>query len=186
MPDGPAFLRGLSALWRRLALIPMAAGIFTLGLAQVSSGFVGLAGAIVLTVPAYGSRPRCWIRGMEAAGVLALALGAATLLEADAQTPLHLTAGPVSLGLLVLGAAMAGSGPLGGTHLGRRNRDRSGPGRCRGLCAGVLGAGAAGLAAAYCIPFQQGRRASFTHCSMARRRRPSAPDGCESGRRCCA
>ena len=142
----PLFYGAYLLSGRRLALIPMAAGIFTLGLAQVSSGFVGLAGAIVLTVPAYGSRPRCWIRGMEAAGVLALALGAATLLEADAQTPLHLTAGPVSLGLLVLGAAMAAAalwaartwpeepGPFrpggAGTVRRRSGRRRGRAGRC--------------------------------------------------------
>ena len=114
---------------RRLALIPMGAGMFALGLAQVSSGFVGLAGAIALTVPAYYSRPRCWIRGTAAAAVLALSLGAAKLLGADAQTPRHLAAGPVSLGLLVLGAAEAG----------RRRGFASGLVSLIGSVAGIIG-----------------------------------------------
>ena len=156
----PLFYGAYLLSGRRLALIPMGAGIFTLGLAQVSSGFVGLAGAIVLTVPAYGSRPRCWIRGMEAAGVLALALGAATLLEADAQTPLHLAAGPVSLGLLVLGAAMAAAA-IWAARTWPEEPGLFRPRRCRGLCAGVLGIGAAGLAAAYCIPFSEGAAGEF-------------------------
>lgn len=145
---------------RRLALIPMGAGMFALGLAQVSSGFVGLAGAIALTVPAYYSRPRCWIRGTAAAAVLALSLGAAKLLGADAQTPLHLAAGPVSLGLLVLGAAAAAAA-IWAARTWPEEPGLFRPGGAGDCAPGVLGIGAAGLAAAYCIPFSEGAAGEF-------------------------
>ena len=140
----PLFYGAYLLSGRRLALIPMGAGMFMLGLAQVSSGFLGLAGAIVLTAPAYYSRPRCWIRGTAAAAVLALSLGAAKLLGAEAQTPLHLAAGPVSLGLLVLGAAAAAAA-IWAARTWPEEPGLFRPRRCRGLCAGVLGIGAAGL-----------------------------------------
>ena len=97
---------------------------------------------------------------MAAAAVLALSLGAAKLLGADAQTPLHLAAGPVSLGLLVLGAAAAAAA-IWAARTWPEEPGLFRPRRCRGLCAGVLGIGAAGLAAAYCIPFSEGAAGEF-------------------------
>lgn len=133
----------------------MGAGMFVLGLAHVTSGFVGLAGAVVLTAPVYFSHPRCWVRGLAAAGVLALSLGMSKLLAADAQIPLHFSGGALGPGLLVLGAAAVAAA----VWVGRRWPGEPGasvPRRRRGLWAGVIGAGVAGLAAVYAIPFPAG------------------------------
>lgn len=151
----PVFYGAYLVTGRRLSLLPMGAGIFLLALADVDSGYLGLAGALFLTIPIYYTRRQAWSRGAAAFGVLAAALGAGKLLQAGRGESLSLRFGCLSTGLVLLGLLLIAVGSL----LARRKTVDKLPSpetasRRLWLTLGLLFA--AGLAAVYLIPFASG------------------------------
>ncbi len=153
----PVFYGAYLATGRKLALVPMGLGGYLLALADVDSGYLGILGALLLTIPFYyRTRRACW-RGMVAVGTLLAALGVGKLLYADRDVSLCLRPGAVSVGAIVLGASAAA---LGALLRRRQDQGRAAAAqplwRTRWLWAALGGLAVVGVIAAYAIPFSSG------------------------------
>ena len=138
-------------------LVFLGGGALLLALADVDAGYVGLAGALLLTLPLFYSRSSLWPRGAQAVGILAACLGLGKLLYADREQPLTLIVSPVSALLLVGGIALS----LVGLLLARHNPIpplQQPPSKLLFHCLtmGIAVLAALGLACVSLIPFSSG------------------------------
>lgn len=152
----PIFYGRYLVTGRKRALLPLGAGAFLLALAQVDAGYLGLAGALFLTIPLFYSRPGLWRRGMGSAGALLLGLGMGKLLYAGRGIPLRLEPSPLNMALLGSGAVLL----LAGLLLSRKGAGEPLPPLRRTRAWVLAGAMAvlvlAGMGVLFAVPFSCG------------------------------
>ena len=132
------------------ALIPFGTGAYLMMLADVDSGYLGLAAALILTVPLFFRRPTAWARGCIAFGVLSGAIGVAKLFYADHNRLFSLILSPQSIGWITFGLLLI----VIGCFLGRRHWG----GCCsvKALAVAILLLLCTALISVYAIPFSGG------------------------------
>lgn len=150
----PLFYGAYLTAGRPWALVPLSAGGFLLALADVDAAYVGLAAALVLTLPWYCRMERILPRFCTAAGVLVLSLAAGGTLYADRETALGLRPGAVQAALAAVGAAalLLGWRAAQSDRLCRPGSEKA----PRRLWLAVAVLTAAGVGAAYVLPFSSG------------------------------
>lgn len=150
----PLFYGACLAGRRLWVLAPLAAGGFVLALADVDAACIGLAAAVFLTMPWYCRQPNVLPRLCAAVGVLALSLAAGSTLYADRETALCLRPGMAQAILAAVGAVALLFGLLAArsARLCRPGSEKV-PRRLWILMAVVA---AAGVGAAYALPFSSG------------------------------
>lgn len=147
----PVFYSAFLLTGRKTALLPMGSGVFLLMLADVDSGYLGLAAGLILTIPLLFCRPAVWPRGLAAWGVILAAVGAP--LCTVRGIPFALRLSPAGLGLLCFALALL----LAGVLLERRNLNDAVIPRLAGkLALFILSLLCIALLAAYAIPFSSG------------------------------